>query len=317
MLGTPAFDLLRARGQKRRQAFVGEPPYEIMGFKEGDEKILYAPLDWVGFHFYTRRIVADASDTGAFGGGFSGVLLAAATLFALKNFGPAGIPHLQETTLDLRVIACSMAATFFTGILFGFAPALGATSLNLIEALKEGGQRARGSASAPRIRNVLVVAEVAMALVLVISAGLLVRTFYSMLHANAGFSVTRVVTFELPLPSAKYADTTRMAKLYQEVLLRLRAIPTVERAGLASAVPMGGALDGTGIRIPEHPVADASESPFVNYSFISPGYFATIGTPLLHGRDIGNADTLDSGSSRSCVPGHRLRPQTSRPVAAP
>jgi len=230
----------------------------------------------------------------AFGGGFIGVLLAAATLFALKNFGPAGVPHLQETTLDLRVIACSMAATFFTGILFGFAPALGATSMNLIEALKEGGQRARGSASAPRIRNALVVAEVAMALVLVISAGLLVRTFYSMLHANAGFSVKRVVTFELPLPSAKYADTTRMAQLYQEVLLRLRAIPTVERAGLASAVPMGGALDGTGIRIPEHPVADASENPFVNYSFISPGYFATIGTPLLHGRDIGNADTLDS-----------------------
>jgi hypothetical protein len=115
------------------------------------------------------------------------------------------------------VIAYSLGITLVTGLFFGLAPAVGATRTNMVEALKEGGQRAGGGATAPRIRNALLIAQVAMAFVLVIAAGLLVRTFYSMLHSNAGFNVARVITFELPLPAPKYADTGRMARLYQQV----------------------------------------------------------------------------------------------------
>ena len=166
--------------------------------------------------------------------------------------------------------------------------------MNMAETLKEGGQRSRGSAVAPRLRNALLIAQVAMALVLVIAAGLMVRTFHSMLRSSAGFDPTRVLTFELPLPTPKYADTGHMAQLYQQVLLRLQSISTVQSVGFASVGPMGGAADGTGIRMPEHPTTSRSEQPYANYSFASPGYFATIGTPLLRGRDFSDTDSLNS-----------------------
>jgi predicted permease len=230
----------------------------------------------------------------AFVGGLVGILFGETSLYLVKHFGPDSIPHLHEVGLDLRVIAYALGVTLISGVLFGLAPAMGATRMNMVEALKEGGQRSGGSATAPRIRNALLIVQVAMALVLVVAAGLLVRTFYSMLRSDAGFNATRVVTFELPLPTPKYADTARMAQVYQQVLLRLQSISTVESAGLASVVPMGGPPDGTVIRIPEHPAANRSEQPYANYSFVSPGYFATIGTPLLRGRDINDADTLSS-----------------------
>lgn len=227
-------------------------------------------------------------------GGLVGGLLGEASLYLVKHFGPDSIPHLHEVGIDLRVMAYALGITLVTGLLLGLTPALGATRTNMMDALKEGGQRSGGSVSAPRIRNALLIAQVAMALVLVIAAGLLVRTFYSMLRSNAGFDAASVVTFELPLPTPKYADTTRMAQAYQQVLLQVRSVAAVRSAGFASVVPMGGALDGTVIRLPDHPTTDTSERPFANYSFVSPGYFATIGTPLLRGRDISDADTLSS-----------------------
>lgn len=230
----------------------------------------------------------------ALAGGLVGGLLGEASLLLVKHFGPESIPHLHEVGLDLRVMAYALGITLITGVLFGLAPALGATRTNMVDALKEGGQRSGGSASAPRIRNALLIVQVGMAFVLVIAAGLLVRTFYSMLGSNAGFDSTSVVTFELPLPTPKYADTTRMAQAYQQVLFQLRSVAAVRRAGFASVVPMGGALDGTVIRLPEHPTTNNADRPFANYSFVSPGYFATIGTPLLRGRDFSDADTLTS-----------------------
>jgi predicted permease len=227
-------------------------------------------------------------------GGIMGIVFGEVSLYLVKHFGPDSIPHLHETGLDPQVIGYALGITLITGLLFGLAPAVGATRMNMVEALKEGGQRTGGSATAPRIRNALLVTQVAMALVLVIAAGLLIRTFYSMLRSDAGFDAARVVTFELPLPTPKYADTGRMAQLYQQVLLRLQSVPGIQSAGLTSVVPMGGVPDGTVIRMPEHPATNRSEQPYANYSFASPGYFATIGTPLLRGRDFTDADTLSS-----------------------
>jgi len=228
-------------------------------------------------------------------GGILGTLFGQASLFLVKRFGPDSIPRLHEAGLDLRVLAFALGVTLITGILFGLAPAIGATRMNLVEALKEGGQRSGGSASAPRLRNALLISEVALALVLVVSAGLLVRTFYHMVHANAGFDATHVVTFELPLPSSKYSDTDRMAQLYNQVQQRLEATPGVESAGFASIVAMGGPTDSTDIRIPGIPPPQTgSPAPFANYLFVSPHYFATIGTPLQRGRDIADGDTLSN-----------------------
>jgi len=228
-------------------------------------------------------------------GGGPGLLVASASVWAVRHFGPATLPHLQEARVNLIVAGFALAVTLATGLLFGLAPALGATRTNLVEALKDGGQRNVGSATAPRIRNGLLVLQVALALVLVVAAGLLLRTFYSMLRAKAGFDATRVVTFELPLPaSAQYADTGRMAQVYGEVLERVQAIPGVQAAGFASVVPMGGETDSTIIRIPGRPPILQSEAPGANYQFVSPGFFRAMGTPLEEGRDIAASDILTS-----------------------
>jgi predicted permease len=225
-------------------------------------------------------------------GGTLGMMLAEGSLFLVKRLGPESIPHLHEIGLDLHVFAFALGITLITGILFGLAPALAATRMNLVEALKEGGQRSVGSATTARIRNALLISQLALALVLVVSASLLVRTFYHMVNANGGFDATHVVTFEVPLPSTKYSDTDRMAQLYQQAAQRLRSIAGVQSAGFATVVPLAGPSDATVIRIPEHPTTDPAQSPIANYLFVSPGYFATIGAPLQRGRDITDGDIL-------------------------
>jgi len=135
---------------------------------------------------------------------------------------------------------------------------------------------------------------VSLALVLVVSAGLLIRTFYHMLAADAGFNSSHVLTFQLSLPSPKYADTEKMAQVYEKALRTLQSLPGVQSAGLVSEVPMGGSADSTEIRIPDHPITDDKEHPYANYSFASPGYFSAIGTPLLRGRDFAETDITGS-----------------------
>jgi putative ABC transport system permease protein len=228
----------------------------------------------------------------ALAGGMLGVALGRTSIFLVKLFGPRSITQLQAAGLDLRVLAFAVGITLIAGILFGLAPAIGATRTNLVEALKEGGERSGGSLSAPRIRNALMISQVALAVVLVTSAGLMVRTFYQMQRSNSGFDATHVVTFTLPLPSSKYSDADHRARVYQQVLRQVQSISGVQIAGFASVVAMGGPTDNTIIRIPEHPTLSGGEAPTANYLFDSPGYFATIGAPLQRGRDIADGDTL-------------------------
>jgi len=228
----------------------------------------------------------------AFLGGGLGILVGELSLAAVKLFGPAALPRLAEAHVNFAVAAFALAMTLATGLVFGLAPALGATRISLVEALKEGGQRTVGSLTAPRLRNGLLVLQVALAMVLVTAAALLLRTFYDMLHARAGFDTTHVVTFELPLPaSAQYADTNRMAQVYGQVLARVQAIPGVQSAGFASEVPMGGETDSTIIRFPGR-MWRTGDAPGANYQFVSPGFFRVMGTPIEEGRDIAESDVL-------------------------
>jgi predicted permease len=223
-------------------------------------------------------------------GGAMGILLGKLGLYLAKHLGPGTIPHLQETELNLRVIAFAIGVTLVTGLIFGLAAAFGSTRINMVEALKGAGQRFGASVAAPRIRNAFLIAQVALSLVLVIAAGLLVRSFHHMLHTDAGFDATRVVTFELPLPTSKYNDLPRVIDLYKQVLEQLQRVSGVRSAGFASLVPMGGSPDAAMIHIQEHPGANDAAS----YSLVSPAFFSTIGAPLRRGRDITNADDLSA-----------------------
>jgi len=227
-------------------------------------------------------------------GGVAGIALAEISLYVLKILGPANVPRLRDVSLEPRVFFFAIAITLVAGILFGLAPALASSRENLVESLKESGQRSGGGAAHSKLRNALLVSEVALALVLVISAVLLVRTFHRMLEADAGFNPARVLTFQLSLPNAKYKDTDRMAELYQKALRALQSLPGVQAAGLVSEVPMGGSTDSSVIRVPDRPRANDKDHPYANYSFASPGYFSAIGTPLLRGRDFLETDTAGS-----------------------
>jgi predicted permease len=130
--------------------------------------------------------------------------------------------------------------------------------------------------------------------VLIIAAGLLTESFFHLLNVDPGFAPERVLTFELSLPDSKYPDQAHTTALYQKVLQKLRSGPEVESAGIIETLPMGGATESTGIRIPGHIPADKNETPYSNYTIASPGYFATVGTPVLRGRDFRESDTADS-----------------------
>ena len=224
-------------------------------------------------------------------GAVGGLGLAYAGVWLVKQFGPTGIPRLSEAAPDLRVAGFLLLATLITTLAIGLAPALGASRVHLAEALKSGTQRTGTGPAHARLRDMLVVAQIGLALVLVVAAGLLVQTFYHLLNSDPGFRREHVLTFELSLPETRYQDRQHIAAFYQQVIPRLQALPGVVSAAAAEAVPMGGTPEATGIRIPGRPPVLPSQAPIVDYTVVSPGFFATVGTPLERGRDFTDSDT--------------------------
>jgi predicted permease len=228
----------------------------------------------------------------------AGGAVAVAVVFAgvqlVRSFGPQNLPRLQEAGPDLRVFAFAAGVTLLTGVLFGLAPALSAARADLAESLRDGGQKSGSGASHPRLRSALVVTQMALAVVLVVAAGLLVRTFSRLLASDSGFQPEHVLTFELSLPATQYPDRDHIARFYQQALPRLRAVAGVESAAAGEVVPMGGATESTAIRIAGRPRDKSGRLPIVNYTVVSPGYFAALGTPLLQGRDFLDTDLLSA-----------------------
>ncbi len=227
-------------------------------------------------------------------GGLMGIFVAKAAIYIVKIFGPSSIPRLGEAGLDIRVLLFAFGVTLLTGVLFGMAPAIGATRENLVESLKDGGRRAGSNPAAQRTRNSLLVSQIALALVLVIATGLLTRTFYRLLSVDPGFHPAHALTFELTLPSSKYPDQAHIIPVYQQVLHRLQSLPGVQSAGLTEIVPLDGATESTAIRFSEHPPTSTLDIPMANYTMVSPGYFSAVGTPILRGRPFLDSDTANS-----------------------
>ncbi|HKT68039.1 MAG TPA: ABC transporter permease, partial [Terriglobales bacterium] len=230
----------------------------------------------------------------AIAGGVLGLLLGEAGVLVVRAFSPANIPRIGEITLDLRVFAVTVGVMLVSGILFGLAPAWFARHSGLVESLKQGGQRASGSRGGSQLRQALVVGELALALMLVVAAGLLTRTFGRLLSVDPGFNAEHVLTFELSLPGSKYSDRGRIIGLYRQALSKLRALPGVQAAGIVETVPLDGSTEATAIRIPGRARTSEKDQPMANYTIASPGYFAAAGTPLLRGRTFQDSDTDDA-----------------------
>ncbi len=217
-------------------------------------------------------------------GGLFGLLLAFIAVRLLSVSGPETLPRLNEIGLDGRVLAFTFFVSLVTGIVFGLVPALRASRVDLNEALKEGGRTSASGTSHHRFRNLLVVAEVALSLVLLIGAGLLLRSYERILNASPGFDTHNVLSFRISLPSSRYKGPT-VSSFYKQFQERISALPEVEAVGTSYSLPMSSvALAWGPITIEGYVPKNPADFVMSNERFVSPGYFQAMGVPLVRGR---------------------------------
>lgn len=227
-------------------------------------------------------------------GGIAGTFLAIWGVEFLQVLGSKTVPRIGEANLDLRVLLVTLGVSVVTGILFGLVPALASGKPELTEALKEGGRGSSTGIRRNRIRNLLVIAEVALALVLLVSAGLLIKSFVRLQNVNPGFNPKGIVTMELSLPLAKYARGKPVADFYAEVLRRVRALPGVQQAALTSILPLSGNNSDSSFHIEGRNDKATGIYPDEEIRCVTSDYFRVLETPLLKGRFFNEADTADA-----------------------
>jgi len=229
-------------------------------------------------------------------GSLLGLLVAWWGIGALVAISPRELTHLQGVRLNLTVLGWTLGISLLTAVIFGIAPALEATRLNLNDALKEGGKGAEGQGSrSRRLRGALVVAEVALALMLLASAGLLVRSFLRLQKINAGFETENVLTMVLRLPAGKYPEDPQMVAFFRRALERVRALPGVRSAGMVNFLPLYGGLgSATGFHIEGQPAPPPGEGPGASVRVADAGYFKTMGIPLLRGRNFTETEEAEA-----------------------
>src|SRR5437773_708395 len=226
--------------------------------------------------------------------GVAGSLLARCGIVALGRFGPEQLPRLQSVQLDGHVLFFTLALTMLTAILFGLAPALQAGKVNLNGLLKEGARVGTGGRQR-RLRDTLVASEVALALLLLVGTGLLVRSFWRLQQTAAGFNPGRILTAVVSLPYTGYGDSTNRAVFQRQLLERLAGLPGVASAGLTSDLPWTGYDENSSFNI-EGKTFPPGDGPGGRYHFISSDYFRTIGVPLIAGRFFNSDDSIEKQS---------------------
>jgi predicted permease len=241
-------------------------------------------------------------------GGALGLLLAQWGVDLILAFSADSLPRTDEIRLDNYVLSFTAAVAILTGIFFGLAPALQASRTDVQEALKE---TARGTTGGRhRLRQGLVVAEVALTLVLLIGAGLLIRSFYRLQQVNPGFVDENVLSFTISLPEQKYPDENQWLNFYQQVSERLRALPGVQTVSLTSRVPMGGNDWQTGFRVAGQPPPPPGQGHSMEVTLAGPDYFRVMGIPLLRGRyftEQDNRASLNEAQLRGLNQRQRIR----------
>jgi putative ABC transport system permease protein len=228
----------------------------------------------------------------ALAGGAGGLVLAFWGVATLPRLAPEGMPRLQAVHVNLRAFAFALFCSVLTALLFGLAPALSTLRGRGNDALKEAAYATTGKGRA-RLRSLVVIGEVSLALILLIGAGLLLRTFLRLRTQDPGFRPEHVLTVSIDLPSSRYADAAGNHRFYQQLTERVGTLPGVTAVGAASDIPWTGYDENSGFQISGHPTAPEDE-PEARYHFVTPGYFQAIGTPLLAGRFFSAADTPDS-----------------------
>jgi putative ABC transport system permease protein len=242
-------------------------------------------------------------------GGFGGLLIAQLGLSLLVQLHPAGLPRLNDIRIDGAVLAFTVGACVLTALLFGWIPAIQALRLNLSDTLKDA---ARGSSDGrgQSARRVLVISEFALSLVLLIGAGLLIRSFIALQRVQPGYNPQNVLSFSINVPGSRYPNNEDVARFVRELEIKMRALPGVQSMGSIFQLP----FTGSGAQMPYAYNAETSqkwESLSADYRPITPGFFPTVGARLLEGRNFTDADDanhpmvviVDDTLARSAWPG--------------
>jgi putative ABC transport system permease protein len=237
-----------------------------------------------------RQMLTESLLLSTLGGSF-GLLLSVWLTNLLISMSPPDSPRLREISLDYRVLSFTVVLSVFTGILFGLTPAVQALKLNVTSSLNEGGRGGGEGYRRTSARSLVLIGEVAMSLMLLIGAGLLVKSFVRLQEVKPGFNPERVLIASLSLPSAKYNGDQQRIDFYRALTERLKALPGVQAVGAGVNLPLGAShyLIGRSF-IPEGRPLTADESVNASYSTITPGYFDAMQIPLLTGRAFNERD---------------------------
>ena len=227
-------------------------------------------------------------------GGVLGLTMALVGVKLLVSLLPANFPRAHDIHVSIPVFLFTLLVSVATGVLFGLAPALQAARTDPREGLHKGGRAATGSGHQGRLRNALVISEVGLACVLLIGAGLMLRSLLNLMHLNPGFQTEHVLTAVLSLPQERYKTPESLIRFYDELPRGIRALPGVQSAGLGSDIPWTGYNDNIGGFTIEGKQPPPHEEFHARYHLATPGYFRALGTPLLRGRFFTDADKLDA-----------------------
>jgi len=237
----------------------------------------------IGHYLAESALIASA-------GGVLGLGLTGLGLRALLRTAPPNIPRLHEVTIDPLVLLFTFAAVAVAAMLLAIFPTIRLTSADLLATLSRSARGSSVGRERNRARQMLVVAQTALALVLLVGSGLMVRSFQNLRSLDPGFDARNALTFRISLPASTYSDGERVSLFHAQLLERLRALPGVQEVGASSNVPLTGCCSGTAHVIEDHPTAPGELPPMFWYSTVSDGYFEAMRIAVLDGRSLGPQD---------------------------
>ena len=240
-----------------------------------------------------RQLVTEGLLLSLIAGGL-GILLGHWGVTAIVAFAPPDLPRVAGVSTNFTVLVVSLVIAVGTGLVFGMTPAIPAWKTDLHEVLKDHGRGLTGGFRRNRIRSALVVGEIALSLVLLVGAGLLLRSFARLHDVDPGFQPLNLLTANLALPERKYPNATIQAATFERIVAEASALPGVRSASAVFGLPYGGIIAKTWLSVEGRPPPKADEPNIASYRQVTPGYLKTIGATLLRGRDFDSRDTANA-----------------------
>ena len=247
------------------------------------ELAIHAALG-AGWRRLALELLSESVTLGLIGGAV-GLLLAWAGIRGLAAFAPDGLPRVHDITIDGRVVAFTLGISIVAGLLFGLLPVLKFATPNLANALKQGGRLSSAGKERHRARNALVVAEISLAVVLLVASGLMIRTFQAMRHVNPGYTdPPQLVTFRVSIPASLVADPLQTAHEEEQIAHARERIPGVTSVGATSSITMDGNDDNDPVFVEDFPSPEGKLPALRRYKWVGAHHFETMGQPLVAGR---------------------------------